>query len=399
MAAAAEATATATSTSTSTSTPSPTATSTTTPTATPTSPSTPTSSPSSSSTPAPTAPTPPKPPPDPALHHTPLAVAPVNQDIEVAATIDRPDEVTRATLLYRHAGQLEEVTFERSSSEVKPYVAIIPAAHVVRPSIAYAIEIQRTDGQNVAVFASRSDMHPVEVVDDIVDAREEDLLRRLRGRRFVVNASGEYAYFGTVAAPVCSGTCTGGASIQNVADRYWHTEAGVTYRMLRTLSEFGIRGGVYRGSSAVPNTSNASQFNVGLNYGAPWIRIRGTDWLHLEGEFLTSVTEVGFSLGGGGAILLGNAYGSHLTLGFESVDVFGSRGYSRFDGVAGGWLHVASTVEVTNMPHASTAGVRLLMDVGAELGAGWLVTVRGGYQARTFAGGGPAAGGALAYAF
>jgi hypothetical protein len=97
--------------------------------------------------------------------------------------------------------------------------------------------------------------------------------------------------------------------------------------------------------------------------------------------------------------LLGDAYGSHLTLGFESIDVFGTRGYSRFEGVAGRWLHVAPTVEVTNMPHASTAGVRLLTDLGVELGWGWLVTIRGGYQARTFAGGGPAAGGSLAYAF
>jgi hypothetical protein len=149
----------------------------------------------------------------------------------------------------------------------------------------------------------------------------------------------------------------------------------------------------------VPGVVDASKFNVGLNYGAPFIRLRATDWLHFEGEFLTSITEVGFSLGGGGAVLLGDAYGSHLTLGLEGVDVFGTRGYSRFDVVATPFLRFAPAVEVTNMPHSSSAGVRLLTDVGFDLGKGWIVTVRGGYQARAFASGGPAVGGGVGYAF
>jgi len=56
-------------------------------------------------------------------------------------------------------------------------------------------------------------------------------------------------------------------------------------------------------------------------------------------------------------------------------------------------------IEVTSMPHGSTTGVRLLLDLGFDLGKGFSLTLRGGYQARSFASGGPAAGGSFTYAF
>jgi hypothetical protein len=319
---------------------------------------------------------------EPALHHVPVTVAARREKLTVGARIDRPDLVKRAVLVYSHGEAVEEAPFERSAINGTPYVAVIPAEAVDGPTIAYAIELERPDGKRVAVFASRESMQPVEVVSDSVDAEEDALLARLHGRRFVVDASGEYVSFSTV---------------QGAPDYYWRSDVGVTYRMLRVVSEFGIRGGVYRGSGYVPDKNSVS--DVGLNYGAPWIRLRATDWLHFEGEFLTSITEVGFSMGGGGAVLIGDEYGSHLTLGAEGVDVFGVRGYSRFDVEASRWLRVAPIVEVTNMRHAPTAGVRLLGEAGIGLGYGWLLTLRAGYQARAFNSGGPSAGGGLAYAF
>jgi hypothetical protein len=336
-------------------------------------------------------------PPAPALHHVPAATTAEHQAFVVSANIERPDLVTHATLVYRHEGRVDEVPFKRSGNDGTPYVAVVPADDVTRPSVAYAIEVERTDGERVAVFASREDMQPVEVVGDFVDAREESLLARLGGRRFVLDSSGEYASFGVTPAQVNG--ANGQPSTRNVNDSFWHVEASFTYRLLRTVSEFGLRGGVYRGTSVVPGVTDPSQFDVGLNYGAPFVRLRATDWLHFEGEFLTSVTEVGFALGGGGAVLIGDAYGSHLTLGGESISVFGSRGYSRFDVRATHWLRIAPIVEVTTMPHASNAGVRLLGDLGFDVAPGWVVTFHGGYQARSFDSGGVAAGGGLSYAF
>ncbi len=351
--------------------------------------------PASAIAPAPAA-TAPRPLPDePALHHVPLTVAAQHERLVVAATIDRPDLVGRAVLVYRHGGRVDETPFERSAMADKPYVAVIPAEHVDRPSLDYAIELQRTDGKRIAVFASREEMQPVEVVGNSADAREEALLARLGGRRFVLESSGEYAYFGS-ALPPGLGSAT---QLPAVSDHFWRIEGGFTYRLLRTVSEFGIRGGMYRGTSLVSGETDPNKFNVGLNYGAPWVRVRATDWMHFEGELLSSITEVGFSLGGGAAVLLGDVYGSHLTLGFESIEVFGTRGFGRFDVVVDRRLRVAPSLEVTGMPHASSAGVRLLIDVGVDLGQGWLATLRGGYQARVFNSGGPAVGGGLTYAF
>jgi hypothetical protein len=237
----------------------------------------------------------------------------------------------------------------------------------------------------------------VTVLDAAEDAREGALLSRLGGRRSVVSAGGDYVSFGTSSADVV--TANGTTDHRTVKDQYYKVEGSYTYRMLGTISEFGMRAGVIRGRSLVPGEVDPSQYDVGLNYGAPRIRLRLDDWLHIEGESLISITEVGFSLGGGGAIILGDAYGSKLTLGGEGIEVFGARGYTRLDVVANKWLSVAPIIEVTTMPHADHAGVRLLAETGLHLGAGFRVDLRGGYQARSFERGGPSFGGGLAYAF
>ena len=143
----------------------------------------------------------------------------------------------------------------------------------------------------------------------------------------------------------------------------------------------------------------AERFDVGLNYGAPTVRFRLHDAVHLEGELLTSVTEVGFSWGGGGALLIGDPYGSKLTLGFESIQTFGTRFWSRMDVRANDRFVIAPIVEITNMPSAEDYGVRLLGEAQLEVGSGFAVAARGGYQARLATSGGPAFGATLSYAF
>ncbi|HSO32850.1 MAG TPA: hypothetical protein VLT33_10040 [Labilithrix sp.] len=317
----------------------------------------------------------------PALHHAPIVTAHVSDELSIPARIDRPDRMRRALLVFRGGGTQGEVEFERSSRGDLGYVAVIPAT-AVRGDLTYAIELETTTGEHLPVFATRSDPHHVTILDSPEDRREAALLARLKGRRSIVQSSGEYATFGN-----------GGA------DQFYRVEGGYTYRLLGTISEFGLRAGVVRGRSLVPGETDPSKNEVGLNYGAPRVRLRVEDWLHVEGELLTSVTEVGFSVGGGGAVLLGDAYGSKLVLGFEGIQVFGARGYSRLDLAASSRVLVSPIIEVTTMPHADRAGVRLLGEVGVDLGQGFRLDVRGGYQARTFDLGGPTLGGGLAYAF
>jgi hypothetical protein len=347
---------------------------------------------------APAAPTPELP----ALHHAPQVTARLAEDITIGAVVDRPDRVKRALLVFHGGGNQGEVEFARSSQGQLGYVAVIPAT-AVRPDLTYSLEIETTTGEQLPVFATRAAPHHVTVLDSPADRREAELLARLHGRRSVVQTSGEYASFGSTTATVPGIAAPGGVPLppttRKVADMFYRIEGSYTYRLLGTVSEFGLRAGVVRGESLVRGETDPSKYEVGLNYGAPRVRLRAEDWLHVEGELLTSVTEVGFAVGGGGAVLLGDAYGSKLVLGMEGIQVFGVRGYTRLDLVANSRLMLAPMIEVTTMPHADAAGVRLLGEAGIDLGAGIRADVRGGYQARRFDRGGPTLGGGLAYAF
>jgi len=323
---------------------------------------------------------------EPALHHAPVSVARAGAPIAIVAAIDHPELVKSAFVVYRVglAAEVHEVPFLRAS--LGPYVAVIPAEDVRAPSVGYAVELEPVqggpEGRRRAVFASREEMQEVEVPADLEDERERAMAARLGERRSVVTSSAEYVVFGQ------------SGEIGGRTDRYWRAEAGYTYRPLRRIAEFGIRAGVVRGPNPDPTKPD-----LGLNYGAPSVRLRLGDIWHLEGEFLTSVTEVGFSVGVGGALLVGDPYGSKLSLGFESIQVFGTRLYSRMDIAARRNLVIAPIVEVTDMPHADHFGVRLLTEARFEAGQGFTFGVLGGYQARVASSGGPTVGVSAAYAF
>lgn len=331
----------------------------------------------------------------PAVHHAPHLTASESQDLTIEASIERPDLVKRAVLVYRGGGTHGEVELARSSS-AKGYAAVIPAT-AVKGALAYAIELETTAGARLPAFATRASPHPVTVLDAPDDRVATATLARLGGRRSVVETSAEYASFGDVTTTLRSP----GAPPRtfDAPDHFYRFEGAYTYRLLGVVSEFGIRAGAVRGESVVEGETDPSKYQVGLNYGAPRVRLRANEWLHFEAELLTSVTEVGFSVGGGGAVLVGDPYGTKMVFGAEGIQVFGARGYTRLDLVANRRLMVSPIVEVTGMPHAETAGVRLLGEARVDLGAGFGLVARGGYQARTFNRGGPTVGAGLSYAF
>jgi hypothetical protein len=328
---------------------------------------------------------------DPALHHAPVSIAKAGEALAITAAIEHPELVRSAFVVYRigRAPDLREVRFQRAAPG--PYVAIIPASDVQTPFIAYAVELEPLAGARKAVFALREEMQAVEVPENQEDARERASAARLDNRRSVVSTTSEYVAFG-------QRSVDGG---REVADRYWRAEARYTYRPLRTIAEFGIRVGVVRG----PNPSaDVTKPDLGLNYGAPSIRVRLSDIVHLEGEFLTSVTATGFSVGTGGAVLIGDPYGSKLTLGFESIQLFGSRIYSRLDIAARRDLIIAPIVEITDAVRLTEVaqnkfGVRLLTEARVAVGAGFTISALAGYQARKAASGGPTLGLGASYAF
>lgn len=344
------------------------------------------------------------------VHHAPLSSSFAHEPLRFEAQLDNPDKVRWLGLVYRSStGTWRSVPFLRGAQS---YVAVIPADEVDAPGLAYTIELQPTSGPSRAVFASRAAPWPVQVLDDRADVREKVALERLLGRRSVATAGGEFASFGTTRSresiPCGNGQkgCDPGELVRPaVNDQYWKVEVGYTYRPLRTIAEFSLKGGVVRGQSLARSvtTYEVERYKVGLNYASPSVRFRLADAWHLETSLLTSITEIGFSVGGGGALLIGDPYGSKLTLGFETIGVgqqyFGSRFYSQLDITAGELLRISPRIEITDMPHADSFGVRLLTDATVQLGHGFSATVRGGYQARRSTSGGVALGTTLGLAF
>jgi hypothetical protein len=255
-------------------------------------------------------------------------------------------------------------------------------------------------------------MHPVSVIEDRTDAREKASLKRLDGRRSVVSVSGEYVGFGKTAGSMAipcadnqSKCKPGDLVIPSVDEQYYRAEASYTYRPLRVVSEFGFRLGIVRGRSLVPLAElDEEKYKVGLNFGAARIRFRILDAWQAEVELLTSITELGFSVGLGGSTLIGDPYGSKLVLGFESLGLgdsapFGTRFFTRMDIAPNERWMISPIVEVTDMPHAEVFGVRLLGEVGLVIGRGFSAQLRGGYQARRSTSGGPGLGGSVSYSF
>lgn len=349
---------------------------------------------------------------EPRVHHDPIATAKANEDLRIVVTFDHEETFRAPVIVFTspRAPGVRAVPLLRG--EEKGYVAVIPGKEVVAPGIAYAIEVERLDGRRVPLFASRAEMQPVQVMEERMDVRERALLKRLEGRRSVVTATGEFVRFGTTTGnskiPCAKGqdTCAAGALTRPVVDdQYWRVEAGYTYRPLRWVAEFGLRIGVVRGTSLVQSSIyDANLYKVGLNYASPSVRFRFADAWHLDLELVASITEFGFSAGGGGALLIGDPYGTRLTLGAEAVGVtkstyFGSRFYARFDVMVHQRVTVAPVIEVTDMPHADTFGVRLFGDVNASIYKGFSLGVRGGYQARRSTSGGVGLGGTASLAF
>lgn len=330
----------------------------------------------------------------PSLHHAPASVATAHQPLEIAATITHPHRVRRALLLYRRvveggaAAELTEVEFLRGSPS---YVAVVPAPDVGNPGLEYAIELELVDGTRKPAFASRAVPFRVFVSEDLMDVRERVALTRLEGRRSAVSSFFEYASFGrSRAADPRQG---------DVADWYYRVEAAYTYRPLRLIDEFSVHVGVVRGNSPRADTRAGESTSVGLNYAAPSVRFRLSDAFRLETEVLASVTEVGFAVGAGALLDVGDPYGSKWRVGFESIQTFGHRIFSQVDIQATQSLRFSPIVEVTDMPHADRFGVRLVGEALYLWPNGFGVAVRGGYQARDAASGGPSGGLRLLWAF
>lgn len=346
------------------------------------------------------------------IHHSPISSAKVGEPVDVHVTIDRPQLLKGAGVVYRTGERWFYVKLLRTDDD---YAATIPAEHVTPDGLGYAIEMEYLDGARVAVFASRDELQSIVVREDTTDVREQWLLDRVDKRRSLVTATGEFVRFGYEyldALPCGSGekACSKGALYSpTVDDQYWRVDASYTYRPMRTVAEFGFRLGVVRGtrplSQNAPETYQAKNYEVGLNYAGANVRFRLASIFHVDLDVMGSVTEIGFSAGGGAAFIFGDPLGIRFTAGAQMIGwpgdetYFGTRFYTRLDLPVTSRFTLAPSVEVTDMPHAERFGVRLLADGLIGIGHGFSLGLRGGYQARVSRSGGPTIGATVQLGF
>jgi len=347
-----------------------------------------------------------------AIHHAPISSAKIGEALDIHVRIERPQLLKGAGVVYRTGEKWFYVKLLRTDED---YAATIPAEHVTAASLGYAIEMEYLDGTRVAAFASRADLQSVSVREDETDVREQWLLDRVDKNRSLVTATGEFVRFGYEyldALPCGSGEklCNKGEIYSpTVDDQYWRVDASYTYRPMRTVAEFGFRLGVVRGTRPLsqdpPKTYQAKNYDVGLNYAGANVRFRLASIFHIDLDVMGSVTEIGFSAGGGSAFVFGDPLGIRFTAGWQMIGwptdttYFGTRFYTRLDLPVTPRFTLAPSVEVTDMPHAERFGVRLLADGLIGVGHGFSLGLRGGYQARVSRSGGPTVGATVQLGF
>src|SRR5262249_9817099 len=80
----------------------------------------------------------------PQVHHAPISSAKAHEEVRVTATLDHPELVRSAVVVYGSGEALKQVQLLRSESPEEAYLAVIPAADVTAPGFGYAIEIELT---------------------------------------------------------------------------------------------------------------------------------------------------------------------------------------------------------------------------------------------------------------
>jgi hypothetical protein len=291
-----------------------------------------------------------------AVTHVPPAEAIAGTQVELVA--DAPAATPTLVVHYRAHGAAAFATLELVRKEGTQWVAVLPPAAVVTPGVDYYI----TAGDEPA-FASPSWPHTVPVMESTSSERRGRDLARTGGRRSRVHTQFEFVNFGT--------TTAGDVDHE---DYYYRFDADFAYRLLAYPLE----------ELRVGYTRLVGDGDKGFKVGG-WFELGlgPVEGVRLDGRVMVMATQEGFALGGRIEGRLGDRDASHIALGVESLADVGTSGFFRL-----GWgtiprTPMAATVEITQVPaHTNEAGVRLIYDIGRDLGNGVRLGVRVGYAAR-----------------
>ncbi len=323
--------------------------------------------------------------------HVPLAVVEGGADLRVVVDVEQSFRAKTIELRWKKlpAGALTTTPFARETGN--QFVAVVPAAAVAPPGLAYAIVSVGTDGAERAHFASAAHPHPVLVRLSPAEQRFAAALSRVRGKRSRLQVSGELVDFGARKP-------AGGSS--RLADNYQRLEVDFTYRLLGDLvNSLRLGYGRMRGETLNGEETAAQSPSPGLDYGFGELRFNVGDSSAIDGRVLLGADDEGFTVGTRGALQLGRDDETFVAMGAEYVGGVGAAAFLTLSWDTVPHTRMSATIHATSFPDASRdPGLRLVYEL--EIPVDDLVFAGSiGYQARDEKVGGLSGGARVAVQF
>ena len=304
--------------------------------------------------------------PDAALvRHLPPSEALAGNELRLIAVID--DSWVEDGLIARYrwvgtGGDYLSAPFQRSSGG--GYFAVIPAAAVKRPGLAYYIEGARAAHPH---FASPGDPHVVRVERERSTAWAEEELARLGNRRYSLSVDTELQDFGNT----------------NGTDRYLRGEIDWTYRLVKGLYSINLGFGFFEADTPSGTAPADEVERRGYRYGYGGVRFRLRDSVWVDGKASIGMSDEGFSPGGGGQLILGDDWRTCVKIGAEYSSALSYNTWITLQWDTVPHVLMSATAGATNEPRAEIdAGSYVRYEVRYPVSPTIAVTGKLSYGAR-----------------
>jgi hypothetical protein len=301
--------------------------------------------------------------------------------VELALTVDQPEQVETARVLARRSGGRAYDTVPMRRDGDFYWRATLPRELTATPGdVEYFVEAVRSDAALEPVGDGNAQA-PLRL--RVVERRDDPEKLEDRSRAaFAVR----YVDFNT-----------GGA-----ADHYLQSEGDFTYALeLGVLRALRVGVGLIDGEGGPTDAidAGAPSRSLTLGYGFAEAELALGDSAGLAGRILggnhraTSDGRAASVVGGEGRLRLGHPDGTRLVLGASVLEDVGNRGFADLYVEAFPRFPIRAGVTVTNLPVDADLGVQLALEGGWRVSDLWTLTLMTGWNARTIRHYGFSAGG------
>ena len=322
----------------------------------------------------------------PLLVHIPVTEAAAGKDLQLTVGSSDFGEMAQVELFYRPMGEGSWSSLGFARSDSGDWVVTVPGRELSAPGLEYYIA--STEGLSKGDrFASAASPHPVQIGEETLKTVARRELDRFEGQRSRVAVSYEYAGFGD-------------QDLAPAPDRWHSVDADFSYRLLRGVRQVRLGGSWTRGDTwVVRNGQQVPRPGVGVDYGFAEIEIAPLEWFGVTGQLQLGAGPWGFVVGGEGGLRLGFDPGTHVRLEGGYLNSVGGRGQLTLAWATVPKVPMRAAIEVTTWPNNSAPAVRGWYGLQLPLGGHADLDLRGGYEARSAALGGPVLGAGLSWSY